>query len=66
VTRLRANASWDDLARECRRVGCRLRLGIGPGCDRNGVDVDLSWGVARRIGFGYGVADVIVIREVAR
>ena len=69
-----AHRSWrlGTLVRVCttgperRCAGARVGDRCGPGCDRNGVDVDLSWGVARRIGFGYGVADVIVIREVAR
>lgn len=39
---------------------------IGPGCDHNGVDADLSWGLARRIAFPYSIANVTVLRVVPR
>lgn len=50
------------LVRRC--AGARVGDRCGPGCDRNRVDADLSWGLARRIAFPYTVGTVTVLREV--
>lgn len=45
-----------------RCAGARVGDRCGPGCDANGVDLDLSWGLARRLRFPYGIAAVTTVR----
>ena len=52
------------LVRRC--AGARVGDRCGPGCDANGVDADLSYGLARRIAFPYSIRNVTVIRRVPR
>lgn len=52
------------LVRRC--AGARVGDRCGPGCDRNRVHADLSYGLARRIAFPYGIANVTVTRWAPR
>lgn len=43
-----------------RCSGARVGDRCGPGCDHNGVEYDLSWGLAKRLGFPYSIESVKV------